>query len=330
MAISLGQAKGRGNAALSDDGNWSWSSKGMTAAAALAEAQKLGDAWIAGNRLESRSGAYSINWRHYELGPISINLLRVSPQRVERTAEMARTDRKKSYELVLMRGGRAQIVHGDQETELTGDSLILLDSTRPWSLEFGEGSYCQSAHMSADWVTRWLPTADTVAGSPIFTQRGWAMPLRAMFGAMAEDGIDAAPLPRAALAEQFGSLLALACGRQQEGNTRYASILAERARRAIGEQFAKADLSVQAIADELGISRRYLHKILSESGTNFTALLEQARLERAALILRDRRLSRETIAEIAWACGFSDPSYFTRRFARRFGRSPKDYRRILD
>jgi AraC family transcriptional activator of tynA and feaB len=89
-------------------------------------------------------------------------------------------------------------------------------------------------------------------------------------------------------------------------------------------------LSVQAIADELGISRRYLHKILSESGTNFTALLEQARLERAALILRDRRLSRETIAEIAWACGFSDPSYFTRRFARRFGRSPKDYRRILD
>jgi hypothetical protein len=43
------------------------------------------------------------------------------------------------------------------------------------------------------------------------------------------------------------------------------------------------------------------------------------------------RLLRETdrsIAEIATAVGFADQSYFDRRFRRRFGRTPRQFREV--
>ena len=35
------------------------------------------------------------------------------------------------------------------------------------------------------------------------------------------------------------------------------------------------------------------------------------------------------IAEVAEKCGFSDPSHFARRFRKRFGVTPIQYRRAL-
>jgi AraC family transcriptional regulator, positive regulator of tynA and feaB len=57
--------------------------------------------------------------------------------------------------------------------------------------------------------------------------------------------------------------------------------------------------------------------------------LYACRLERARRLLRDKRFDGLGIAEIAWNCGFSEPSHFTRRFRERFGSPPSAYRLIL-
>jgi AraC-like DNA-binding protein len=36
--------------------------------------------------------------------------------------------------------------------------------------------------------------------------------------------------------------------------------------------------------------------------------------------------TRQSMAEVALGCGFSDQSHFTREFRRHFGRTPRDYR----
>lgn len=48
------------------------------------------------------------------------------------------------------------------------------------------------------------------------------------------------------------------------------------------------------------------------------------RLDKAAELLRGEE---NPISEVAAACGFSDSNYFSRQFRRRFGQSPRDYRR---
>jgi transcriptional regulator GlxA family with amidase domain len=50
------------------------------------------------------------------------------------------------------------------------------------------------------------------------------------------------------------------------------------------------------------------------------------RLERAHRLLADKRFEDVRIAEIAWNCGFSEPSHFSRRFRERFGVPPTSFR----
>jgi AraC family transcriptional regulator, transcriptional activator of pobA len=60
------------------------------------------------------------------------------------------------------------------------------------------------------------------------------------------------------------------------------------------------------------------------SGMTFIAHVTRVRIMNALRQLRETDL---TIAEIAAKCGFSDQSYFDRRFRQAFGQSPREWRR---
>jgi AraC-like DNA-binding protein len=60
------------------------------------------------------------------------------------------------------------------------------------------------------------------------------------------------------------------------------------------------------------------------AGMTFVSYLIRLRLTRALPLLRDTNLS---IAEVSHQVGFSDQSYFDRRFKRQFGVTPVQYRR---
>lgn len=60
------------------------------------------------------------------------------------------------------------------------------------------------------------------------------------------------------------------------------------------------------------------------SGMTFVAHVTRVRIMNALRSLRETDL---TIAEIAMQCGFSDQSYFDRRFREAFGKSPRDWRK---
>jgi AraC-like DNA-binding protein len=100
---------------------------------------------------------------------------------------------------------------------------------------------------------------------------------------------------------------------------RLAAILREIERRS-----GDPGLSVTTIALLLGVTPRYVHLLLEETGKSFTHHVLQQRLERAVALLRNQQLRRRKIADIAADAGFSDLSYFNRTFRRHFGASPSD------
>jgi AraC-like DNA-binding protein len=68
---------------------------------------------------------------------------------------------------------------------------------------------------------------------------------------------------------------------------------------------------------------RFMKVFRKAAGMTFVAFLTKVRLAEAQRLLRE---TDRTIAEIAVTTGFSDQSYFDRRFKRTFGRTPQQYR----
>jgi AraC-like DNA-binding protein len=92
----------------------------------------------------------------------------------------------------------------------------------------------------------------------------------------------------------------------------------------VAARFHDPELSVAAVAHSLGISPRYLQRVLETSGVSFTARVTELRLQRAFALLREPGRCR--ISDIALDAGFSDISHFNRLFRARFGDTPSGVR----
>lgn len=91
----------------------------------------------------------------------------------------------------------------------------------------------------------------------------------------------------------------------------------------IETDFADPTLSVREAARRLNLSQASIPAAMDLVGETFLQALLRRRLTEVA-----RRLSHSgrPISEVAMDCGFSDISYFNRRFHDRFGMSPRAYR----
>jgi AraC-like DNA-binding protein len=86
-------------------------------------------------------------------------------------------------------------------------------------------------------------------------------------------------------------------------------------------------LRTSSIALALRVSPRSVQSVFERLATTASGFILQNRLDRAAACLVDAP-GRQSITDLAFACGFSDSAYFSKCFSRRFGVSPRDYRRL--
>jgi AraC-like DNA-binding protein len=76
------------------------------------------------------------------------------------------------------------------------------------------------------------------------------------------------------------------------------------------------------LAEEMCLSKSQLYrKLKAISGGTVSSLVMQTRLNRAKLMLE----KAVSIKEVAFACGFDNPSYFARCFKEQFGVSPSQF-----
>jgi AraC-like DNA-binding protein len=95
---------------------------------------------------------------------------------------------------------------------------------------------------------------------------------------------------------------------------------------AIADGSGDSTLTAIAVGKRLGVTPRYIHFLLEETGRSFTHHLLERRLHAAAALLRDPRRSTRRISDVAREAGFTDLSHFSRVFRRRFGMTPSDAR----
>lgn len=103
--------------------------------------------------------------------------------------------------------------------------------------------------------------------------------------------------------------------------------LMERIMAVINDNLADPALSVEMVANSIGISRVHLHRKLKEL-TNLSTrdFIRNIRMHQAAKLLKEKRLS---ISDVAYAVGYSNLSHFSNTFKELFGETPKEYTQKL-
>jgi AraC-like DNA-binding protein len=97
--------------------------------------------------------------------------------------------------------------------------------------------------------------------------------------------------------------------------------------RHLRRHFADPGLSAAEVAEAVGVSRRYLHKLYAQAGRSFRDELIQLRIDACVRAFLDEQQTERTIAEIAFAAGYTDISQFNRHFRRLKGATPSALRR---
>ena len=99
--------------------------------------------------------------------------------------------------------------------------------------------------------------------------------------------------------------------------------LLERVMKVINKNISNSDLSVDAIADEVGLSRVHLHRKMKElTGQTPHDFIRNIRLKQAAHLFESRNMN---ITEVMYACGFNNAASFSTIFKKFYGMSPRDY-----
>jgi AraC-like DNA-binding protein len=145
-----------------------------------------------------------------------------------------------------------------------------------------------------------------------------------------ETGLSDGGAHMANVSEHILDLIAITCRSPERlGDSTHSAIRAGRVAAILGyiaQRFRDPDLTVDAVASANGISVRYLQLMFKGLDTSFSAKVNEQRLLYAQSLLANPKLLKLHVSDVALRSGFSDVSYFNRRFKLRFGTTPNGLR----
>jgi AraC-like DNA-binding protein len=228
--------------------------------------------------------------------------------------------------------GTFLVTQNDRELVLkTGDATVISCAQTGSYLQPDTGRLiCVRLPRAA--LTPFLPNPEERAGELIPGSLEPLRLLKAYAGTLvADDDLAVSPAVSRAVVNHLCDLVALALGSKGDG----AAQAGARGLRAARMQAAKAfidsrlgspELSIQAAANHLAVTTRYVRKLFEAEGRSFSGYVMDQRLTRAHAMLAGVRYAGAPISGIAYEVGFSDLSYFNRAFRRRFGMTPSEVR----
>jgi AraC-like DNA-binding protein len=259
---------------------------------------------------------------------LGVAAVAVSPCRAPRRAEHIDGDDLTFN--VSLSGGRV-VRQRDREALVVAGEAVLMTGADPGVVSIWRRSRLISLRIPQKMVRPAIADFDGCLLCPVRRDVPALRLLTSYVDAIRNTEALAAPALRDVVVTHVYDLVVLALGAGRDARAlaenrgqraaRQAAIL-----RAIEGRSGDPGLSANVVAAALGITPRYVHLLLEETGKSFTHHLLEKRLERAATLLRDPRWYNRRIADIAGEAGFTDLSYFSRAFRRRFGAAPSDVR----
>jgi AraC-like DNA-binding protein len=250
---------------------------------------------------------------------LGINRARIA-SRVQTTRhgprEVAATD-EAFYFVNLQLAGRCRTQVGATDTVVRPGQFVLVDTTRPYYFDFDRDWRMLSFRVPH----RALPGRPRI-GIPV-DGAGVGGVVTSLMRALWDVDETAGPPAMHDLELAFAAAVSAAAAPGAEPTPRAA--LRAAVLRHVRDHLADSSLSVTSVCRHFAISPRTLHNLFADGEATFAATVRGLRLDRSARVLADPATTA-TVAEIAAAHGFDDPTTFTRAFRQRFGSRPSDVR----
>lgn len=260
------------------------------------------------------------------LGGLQLNRAEGSAQDVYRTRQALARSRADYFYLLCKSDSAWAAAQGGPQARLEPGDCLLVDSRRCYEFRFARSCDTVSLQLPTDWVERWLPDPAAACGRALDGRSGFGAALSAFARQLQPELAGAPPLPPALLVDQLGALLALAAGGAPAEPPRSPGLHA-RIGDALQDRHAEPGLTAAAVAAQLGVSERSLHRAMASAGQTFAGQLMACRMAAARRLLDDARFDRLTVGEVGRRVGLLDPSHFVRAFRRAAGVTPAALRR---
>jgi AraC-like DNA-binding protein len=279
----------------------------------------------------------AISLQYLPLGSFGIRAERAPPiRRFHRPRERVARDRDDHFTLIIDRGSSAtERATPWRSIMIPAAAAILFDRSEPSTHICPHGSNRLVLIMPRPPTRRALPNVEDLVGT-VIAPGNEALRLLALYAdGLLSDGDDWADSSVLACAGQnLLDLVVLAFGTNRD-NIEIARLRGLRAARLaavlriIRSDYADSALSPDVVARRVGISIRYLHDLLHDTGTSFSERVQELRLAKALKLLQNNPASACKISDAAYAAGFLDLSHFNRLFRRRFGVTPTVTRKTI-
>lgn len=268
------------------------------------------------------------------VGPLGIAWMNTTPAtaRVLARGPGAWAAPSKDVHLLVVQGRGASRISlcGRSPTVLRYGDMILRDAFVPWTTETLEPTFLVMLKLPTAELRRRVGDPAELSGRLFSAQ---SAPVRLASSIILSVQQLLADEPADELGESVADIVLDALAMARDGMARDATAgppVPVRRREAcdyIGQHLADPALTVGRIAAGVGLSTRQLQRLFLEAGTTPRRYLLERRLEAAARMLRRPGSAQpEAITDIAFEVGFNDAAYFSRAFARRYGRPPRAFR----
>lgn len=253
-----------------------------------------------------------------------------------RTARLARfvaADGSDDF-LLGINAGREPLLQRQRGREalLAPGALTLFSNGDAGEVRCRPGSVRRVIRVPRKRLAELIPAADDNVARTVEPDLPAARLLHRYIGILrGSDGIEDDPLLVDHVSATLLDLVALTLGAGRDA----AEVAAKRGLRAARLQavlaeikagFAREGFSVGQVARRLGLSPRYVQDLLGETGATFSERVLELRLGKSRTMLASRLGAGMSISAVAYACGFSEVSYFNRCFRRRYGMTPTQAR----
>ena len=253
------------------------------------------------------------------------------PHLVERTPETIADGGSGYYKVSLLLSGSSILVQDGREVVMRPGDLSVYDTSRPYSLLFGEDFRNLIMMFPKDRVDLPIPFTEQLTAVSLGREHSGLAPVVTAFlsqfpAQLANlDGRVRAKLAHTSL-DLMGTLFSSILDADPAQRDPH-QLLLQKITAYIESHLGDTALSPSTIAAAHYISTRHLHSLFREADTTVSTWIRERRLERCRADLLDPVLQDRTVSTIAARWGFTDAAHFSRVFKAAFNASPSELRR---
>jgi AraC-like DNA-binding protein len=263
------------------------------------------------------------------LGDTPISRIQVTPHRFKRSLRIGSDPAKSPLMLLLQKQGRCHFDQCDRQGTLDPGDWCLLDTRLPFVWNNVTG--CEQIILCPP------QPRDASVAARLALGAGRRLDGRTGVGRVVHTMIQEAFGQLDRLADHSGgavldAIMSLAWQAIAEQAVAPAPCLPRdtqcaRIKTYIEQHLGDADLSLESIAQGLGLSSRSIQRAFAQDPDGpVSNYIWQRRVAQCASSLRDPMHHTRSITDIAMSWGFANSSHFSRLFKAAYGTSPRDYR----